>query len=811
MEDLLRKKLFREVLPFVQKPVRYAGGEYNSVVKELPAGGVRMLLAFPETYEIGMSFLGFKILYGIINSRADASAERVFAPWLDMEKAMKDNGIPLYSLETFTPAKDFDCVGFTLQYEMTFTNILSMLDLAGIPLAAKDRDDNSPLVLGGGPCAYNPEPVAEFFDAILIGDGEEAVNLIVDALKKKKQEGWNRQRLLLELSRIQGMYIPSFYRAEYAADGGFAGLEKLNSEAPDRIRKALLKDFDSAYYPVKPVIPYAGAVQDRIMLEIMRGCTRGCRFCISGMTGRPVRERGSATLSLQAEETYKNSGYDEISLASLSSTDHSCIEEIAEKVSGDFESRKVSVSLPSSRIDAFSAELAGRINPVRRSTLTFALEAATERLRRVINKDISEEELLKTAAAAFKAGWPSIKLYFMLGLPTETEEDVLAIAELSKKLNALGRASGKGFKGITINVAFYVPKPHTPFQWEAQDNTETLKKKIDLLRSKINPRWIRWHSLELSLLEGVFARGDRRLSSVVLSAYRKGARFDAWGEVFAMDRWLESFKEAGVSPEYYACRKREITEKLPWSHIDPGVTVDFLLLEKQKAEKEELTPDCRPAGCLSCGLEPECSSLQGKIFTAGVPAPRLKTQISGSILKVRVKYSKEESAKFLSHLDVLNTIHRLIIRSGVPAVFTSGFNPHLKTSFSPALPVGVYSAVESFDLELYGSVKIDSVNPALQAASPSGIRVLAVDKIPAVIKSDFSYAVYETALQGIKLRKDVVKPEAVENMNEEDGRLVLAVKLNRGGVTSIYKLLAILLDCPEQDVKKLDVKRIKLF
>lgn len=782
-------QIYDDILPFVSKPTRYIGKEFNSVVKEHDSLKVKFLLAFPEVYEVGMSYLGFKVLYEIINKRNDALAERVFAPWIDMEAELKKNNISLYSLETFTPVSNFDIIGFTLQYEMTFTNVLQILNLGKIPIYAKDRGEGYPIIIGGGPVAYNPEPVADFFDAFVIGEGEEIINEIIDEYKEKKQNRLNKVEFLGNLAGIDGIYVPLFYDVFYNPDGTMKKIQPNKPQAKERIKKRIIADFNKAFCPHKPVVPFMNVIQDRVTIEILRGCTRGCRFCISGFTSRPFRERDSKVLINCASEYLKNTGYDEISLSSLSSTEHSEINYLINSLNNAFSKKRVSISIPSSRIDVFSVELADRLSSIRKSTLTFALEAATERLRSVINKLITEEELIKTTQIAFMSGWRNIKLYFMLGLPTETNEDVLAIANLFKKIN----------KSVIINIAFFVPKAHTPFSWEPQDTIESFKSKINLIKNKISPKYLKWHSMELSFLEGVFARGDRKLSNVIYKAWEKGARFDAWQETFKFNAWEEAFKECKIKPEFYANRKRNYNEVFPWDHIDTGVTKEFLIIENEKARKGEKSLDCRLNGCLSCGMENVCNTIKAgkQLNTSHLQMEKQEHKLQKTdtqVKRIRVRYSKGNEIRFLSHLDIINTIQKILMRSGLPVVFTSGFNPRIKLSFSPALPVGVSSIAEYFDFEIYAEVVKEELKEILQKNSPSGITILEVQDIPLGSKNNPNLAVYE-----IDSERTIASKE-----------FKISVKLNQNQPSNVFKILENLIGLPQHELKKLNIRRIAL-
>lgn len=597
------------ILSRVAKPARYTGHEWNSVHKDHAKVDVTFALAFPDVYEVGMSHLGLKILYHILNRRSDTAAERTFAPWVDMEEEMRRHGIPLFALESFRPVREFDVLGFTLQYEMSYTNILNMLDLAGIPLLAAERGDNDPVVIAGGPCAFNAEPLADFIDFFVLGESEEAIEEVAAGIAAWKKAGrpGGRTGLLARMATIEGVYVPSFYDVTYHADGTVAAVAARRPEAKAAITKRIVKDLEKIDYPTKPIVPYIDIVHDRIMLELFRGCTRGCRFCQAGVLYRPVRERKVETLLRLAEELVNNTGYSEISLTSLSSADYSGLDRLVTALINRFRDRGVSVSLPSLRIDSFSIELAQKVQQVRKSGLTFAPEAGTQRMRDVINKGVTEKDLEEAVGAAFRAGWSSVKLYFMIGLPTEREEDIKGIADLAYRVLDLYKAI-KGRRGakVTVSVSSFVPKPHTAFQWYGQNTVDTLHEKQNYLRSLLRDRNIsfNWHDARISFLEGVFARGDRRLGKVLMEAWRRGAKFDGWSEHFKYEVWLAAFAAAGLDPHFYATRERSFAERLPWDHLDAGVNKAFLRREYERALAGTFTADCRRDLCSACGVCP---------------------------------------------------------------------------------------------------------------------------------------------------------------------------------------------------------------
>lgn len=603
-------KLEQEMLQAVEKPARYTGGEWNAQPKDSAAVLCRIALAMADVYEVGMSNLGLKILYEILNRRDDIAAERVYAPWLDMEEEMRRRGIPLFSLETFREVSSFDILGFSLQYELLITNTLNMLDLAGLPLHAAERTDEQPFVIGGGPCVYNTEPIADFFDFFVLGDGEEIVVEVCDALIAWKKEGRpdGRRGFLRRAARIPGVYVPSFYAPEYDAQGMFTGLRILDEAASPQIYRRVVKDLDAAPFLEKPVVPYLGIVHDRLMLELFRGCTRGCRFCQAGMAYRPVRERRPETLESLARTLFDSTGYNEMSLTSLSSADYSCLSPLVDGLLAGTQGERVSFSLPSLRIDSFSVDIAERLQQVRKSGLTFAPEAGTQRLRDVINKNVTEADLLHSVRTAFEQGWKAVKLYFMMGLPTETDEDIVGIAELAQKVvDCYKEVKGKRGVKVTVSVSCFVPKAYTPFQWFAQVPQEEFERRQRLLKESIRDRAIsfHYHDARASVLEGALSRGDRRLSAVIETAWRNGAKFDGWTDQFKDEVWKDAFCRCGVAPEFYSRRTRDLEEALPWAHTSPGVSEDFLRREWQRAQEAALTHDCRRETCTGCGVCPE--------------------------------------------------------------------------------------------------------------------------------------------------------------------------------------------------------------
>ncbi len=607
-----RLALNDDILMSIEKPVRYIGGEYNSVMKDLSKVSVRFAMCFPDVYEIGMSHLGIQILYDMFNSMEDVWCERVYSPWVDLDAVMRERHIPLFALESQDSVKDFDFLGITLQYEMCYTNVLQVLDLAQIPLNAMERGEDCPIVIGGGPCSYNPEPLADFFDIFYIGEGETRYRELLDLYKECRDQNLGRVEFLRRAAKLPGMYVPRFYDVTYKEDGTIERFFPLEEGIPETVCKEIVMDVTDTYYPTKPVIPFIKVTQDRVVLEIQRGCIRGCRFCQAGQLYRPVRERDVETLKKYAIEMLENTGYEEISLSSLSSSDYSKLRELVDFLIEECSKRHVNISLPSLRIDAFSLDVMSKVQDVKKSSLTFAPEAGSQRLRNVINKGLTEEAILKGAALAFEGGWTRVKLYFMLGLPTETEEDIRGIAELSNKIAATyfetvpkeRRAGGR--VQIVASTSFFVPKPFTPFQWAPQCTKEEFLDKAYLTRTAIseqlNQKSIKynWHEADASVMEGVLARGDRKLCKVIRKVYEKGGFYDAWGEYYDNDRWLESMEECGLSVSLYTHRERPLDEIFPWDFIDCGVTKEFLKREWEKAKREEISENCKQK-CQGCG------------------------------------------------------------------------------------------------------------------------------------------------------------------------------------------------------------------
>ncbi len=599
-----------EILMQIEKPARYIGGEVNSVMKAKEKTDIRFAMCFPDVYEIGMSHLGIQILYDMFNRREDTWCERVYSPWTDLDKVLREKGIPLFTLESQDPVRDFDFLGITIQFEMCYTNILQILDLSQIPLHASDRTEKDPFVIGGGPCTYNPEPLADFFDIFYIGEGETVYDELLDAYKIWKKSGKSRKAFLETAAQIEGLYVPAFYDPEYNTDGTLKSFVPNNINAPATVKKQVVMDVTDASYPMNPVVPFIKATQDRVVLEIQRGCIRGCRFCQAGMIYRPTRERNVEKLKEYARTMLKNTGHEEISLSSLSSSDYSDLKELVTFLIDEFKGKGINISLPSLRIDAFSLDVMSKVQDIRKSSLTFAPEAGSQRMRNVINKGLTEEDILSGAGQAFEGGWTKVKLYFMLGLPTETEEDMREIARLSdrvaRRYYEIPKDQRKGKCQITASSSFFVPKPFTPFQWASMCTAEEYMRRAEIVKDEFHAQLNRkslkynWHDAQVTVLEGVMARGDRKIGKVVEEAYRLGCLFDSWTESFHNDLWMQAFENTGIDPAFYNLRERGEDELFPWDFIDTGVTRKFLRREWENAMKESVTPNCRQQ-CSGCG------------------------------------------------------------------------------------------------------------------------------------------------------------------------------------------------------------------
>lgn len=751
------QKLPHSILQRVEKPTRYTGGEWNQIVKE--NAKLRFALAMADVYEVGMSNLGLKILYECLNRETDMAAERVYAPWLDMEEEMRRIDVPLYSLETFTPLKAFDLVGFSLQYELLYTTMLNMLDLAHIPIWRHERTLDDPFIVGGGPCVYNAEPIADFFDLFILGDGEETVVEVARLALLWKEEGrtGGRAGFLERAAKIEGVYVPSLYEVSYHEDGTFQGIRPLHENAQPIVYRRVMKDLDCAIFPSAPILPNLTVVHDRIMLELFRGCTRGCRFCQAGMAYRPVRERREEHLREMAREMLDKTGYQEMSLTSLSSADYSSLSRLVDHLLADARGEEVSFSLPSLRIDSFSIDLAHKLQQVRKSGLTFAPEAGTQRLRDVINKGVTEDDLLTSVDAAFRQGWKQVKLYFMMGLPTERDEDILGIATLAKKVvDRYYEVKGRRGAKVTISVSCFVPKPYTPFQWFGQISQGEFERRQKLLKDAITDRAItfNYHDARASVLEGALARGDRRLSAVIYEAWKAGAKFDGWSDRFQQETWLKAFEMSYIDPTFYSERERGDDEVFPWEHTSPGVSREFLRRERQKAYEACLTADCRRGACSACGVCPtlgvevvdyldetlskrdeetdkthdsvtewqdkasdaEHERKPDKTLDAKRKAPKTYTY--------RAEITKGEPLRYVSHLDYAELFIRAIRRAKLPAAYTEGFHPHLKVAFASALALGTTSRAEYMDFELTKPLSQVEVFERLRRVLPKGADVL---------------------------------------------------------------------------------------
>ncbi len=746
-----------DILMKIEKPARYIGHEVNAVVKDRDRVHVRFAMCFPDVYEIGMSHLGIQILYSLLNDMEDVWCERVYSPWVDLDKIMRQEHIPLFALESQDPIRDFDFLGITIQYEMCYTNILQILDLAGIPLLAAERGEEFPIVIGGGPCTYNPEPIADFFDIFYIGEGETRYQELLELYRTCRSSRAGRTEFLRRAAKLPGMYVPRFYETNYNEDGTIASFVPVEDGIPPVIRKEIAMDVTDIPYPMKPVVPYIKVTQDRVVLEIQRGCIRGCRFCQAGQIYRPVRERRAETLQAYAAEMLQNTGHEEISLSSLSSSDYSRLPELIDFLIEECDRKHTNISLPSLRIDAFSLDVMSKVQDVKKSSLTFAPEAGSQRLRNVINKGLTEETILQGAALAFEGGWSRVKLYFMLGLPTETEEDIRGIAKLSNSIAAAyfetvpKEKRANGSVQIVASTSFFVPKPFTPFQWAPQCTREEFIEKAYQTRraiaEQLNQKRIKynWHEADASVMEGVLARGDRRLSQVIRRVYEKGSFYDAWSEYYNHDRWVETIEECGLTVAFYTSRARELDEILPWDFIDCGVTKEFLQREWRKALDEQTSENCK-IKCQGCGAarfgggictEPKgeqgsAPASDSKLSkNAGNPADASENAASRpQNIRLRIKFCKHGVIRFIGHLDVMRYFQKALRRAGIDVAYSTGYSPHQIMSFAAPLGVGLESNGEYLDIEVYSLTSCEDVKTRLNEASVPGIRILEVCVLP---------------------------------------------------------------------------------
>ena len=792
------KKTIQEILPFLEKPSRYIGCEINAVKKDDAEINLHIALAFPDLYEIGTSHFGIQILYSLLNHREDIAAERVFAPGDDLEGFLRSQHLPLFSLESKKSLKSFDIIGFSLLYELNYTNVLLMMDLAGIPYLSSDRDDAHPIIIAGGPCMANPEPMAPFFDAMVIGDGEDVMLQMADIWLDWKNNGrQNKANLLDRWALIQGVYIPSRFTPVYSGTDDFNPdypMEKFSGMRPESsqdssIKKAILPDLDMQGYPETPIVPYGKPVHDRLRLEIARGCSRGCRFCQAGMIYRPVRERSLSTILEMGVDGLKHTGYDDLSLLSLSTGDHSNLNELIRQFMADCPAyhpmlKNTAISLPSIRADVLTPDVMNLIKKVRKTGFTIAPEAGSDRLRRVINKNLTENDIINTVASAFSLGWNVIKLYFMIGLPTETDEDIDSIVTLVKKLKSL-KGSGRKKSTINVSVTTFIPKAHTPFQWLPQISLEESKRKIFYLKKSLEKPGIqfKWQDPKVSLLEGVWARGDRRLSDVLIKAYKNGCKFDGWRDWFSFDRWQRAFDAHHLDMTYFVEKHRETEDPLPWDHIDMGIHKSFLQKEWNRALTGEPTLDCRTGNCEGCGIC-DFKTIKPIVYT-DEPSPGHQNTAQYSTIKqtdretipfhYHLTYSKQGVAKYLGHLELVNVFTRAIKRAAIPIKFSQGFHPKPKISFENPLPVGTETLEEVFIISLTEKKDPASLKTAINREMPQGIHItscrLKLEKLPVSNRARYIVHTSGHSLNGDLLDQYFQKNESFITKTSKKGKL----------------------------------------
>ena len=860
------------LLPFVEKPGRYVGLERNVTRKDLTRASVTLALAFPDTYEIGMSHTGLKILYEIVNRREEFACERVYAPWVDLEAKMREAGIPLFSIESFAPVADFDVLGFSLQAELNYSNILNMLDLAGIPVWQRDRRETDPIVLGGGPCTANPEPIADFFDAFLVGDAEEALPRVLEEVGAGRGESQPRRDILARLAQIDGLYVPSFYDVDYDERGRITAIGRNDPRAPERAKRTWVPVLKPDYYPEKPMVPSVEIVQDRLGLEVMRGCTQGCRFCQAGYWYRPVRELDPTDVAEMTKKFIAESGWSEVGLLSLSTADYSQIEPLVKCLAPQLSDQRVSISLPSLRAEAFSVGLADAVSEVRKSGFTFAPETGSDRLRRVINKTFTNADMVAAADVAFGRGWDLIKVYTMIGLPTETQPDLDELVSLVKDILAQGKKHGR--KDVNVSVGSFVPKSWTPFQWAPFDGVETLERKLAYIKDRFRPvrgAKVKWHEPREAEIECVLSRGDRRAARILHTAWKSGVRFDGWSEHFRHDLWMNAFEAEGIPKESYL-RAYDLDEILPWDVLDVSIKKRWLQIELIKAKKEMRTEDCKWGHCYACGVpgngedtvlaapmrggpygpsgppgmpgtlptrdaavtdsaDPASyrdvakgAAYRQKAMPDLAPAIRTRSQSGGPVLRHRVTFEKTGDARFLSHRNTMDVLERAIRASGLPARYSEGFNPHMKLSMGPALPLGLESRHEVFDVEGTAAFEPDAA-ARINEKLPPGLRALEVRPMASTERSlskaitAARYAVRLDSDEQVERASAAISESWRENMPalkqvglETDAggaRLLFEINLDQsaGETTTPKKVLEALLAIPPAEQAALSVTR----
>jgi len=833
----MAKKTIQDILPLVEQPSRYLGSEINAIKKDRKQAKLRIVLAFPDLYEIGTSHFGLQILYHILNNHREVLAERVFAPATDMEAYLRSSGLPISSLESQTPLGQFDIIGFSLLYELNYTNVLTILELSEIPFFSRQRDETYPLVIGGGPCTCNPEPIAEVFDAIVVGDGEDVIaEMSLTWLEWKSGGDKDRETLLKMWSRIEGVYVPAFFKPIVDQNG----FQTLIPKFPDypSVKRAVVGDLDTTSFPDTPIVPYGKPIHDRLRIEVSRGCTRGCRFCQAGMIYRPVRERSVSNLISLSDSSIASTGYEDISLLSLSTGDYRCIVPLLEGLMVRYEPDQIAVSFPSLRAGTLTPALMSLVKRVRKTGFTIAPEAGSQRLRDVVNKNITEKEIENTVKDAFHLGWHSIKLYFMVGLPTETDDDLRAIVDLVKKLKKIKDLESK--KGtIKVSMATFIPKPHTPFQWSSQISLEESKYKIQWLKKnlKIPGVQVKWQNPEVSIIEGLWARGDRRLSNMLVSAYQKGCKFDGWSDTFRYPAWKEAFYDTGIDIDFYTTRIRDKAEPLPWDHIDTRITKDFLISEMQKGIKGEITADCRYGDCMGCGVC-DFEFIKPKVFEIykkeNEPLPPVAQNKQSIYRELKVSYSKLNQAKYFGHIELAKILSRAIRRAEISVKFSEGFHPKPKISFVEALPIGLESQEECFYVFVSNDVRIESIKKRLNKQLPSGLRIL--DCMIAPIKSDRSpllTATYEiTQKGGIFDEKELEcftkNPEFIISRTNRKGKkrkidlkemvlnikvikpdsLMLTLKTEPGKTIRPFEVIKNIFSIPEEKIKQAKIVKL---